>query len=129
MTATQPTDQHRVPTGDLHRFTMTITPISDDEMQRIIDLTRDELGRGPLIHVIGKQHRSTHIGEAPCEWIEQRNAALEDRPRSPARGWQVGKPAPRARLGAAHAYRARPATRGPLRSVRGRTAASQARLG
>jgi hypothetical protein len=64
------------PDDDRYRFTMTITPISDGEMQRIIDWTRVEFGRGPLIHVIGKQPRSTHIGEAPHEWIEQRNAAL-----------------------------------------------------
>jgi hypothetical protein len=47
--------------NDEYRFTITITPMSEADLQLVIDDTRRRFGRKHLIHVIGKQPSNTHI--------------------------------------------------------------------
>ena len=56
-----------------HRFTITITPMTNAELQRVIDLVRETFGQKHLIHVIGRQPSNTWLGDA---------------------GWTVGRPKP-----------------------------------
>lgn len=48
-----------------YRFTFTITPATEVELQAIVDMIRDRFGRKHLIHVIGKQPSWTHVADAP----------------------------------------------------------------
>lgn len=48
-----------------HRMTITITPISEQELQAFVDDFRARFGRKHLVHVIGKQPRGSHLDDAP----------------------------------------------------------------
>jgi len=49
---------------DTFRFTFTVTPLTEAEVQAVIDDIRTRFGRKPLIHVIGKQPHGAHLDEA-----------------------------------------------------------------
>lgn len=53
--------------ADAYRYTFTVTPLTDEEAQAVIDDMRARFGRKPLIHVIGRQPSNTHLGDAPSE--------------------------------------------------------------
>lgn len=48
-----------------HRMTITITPISEPELQAFIDAFRERFGRKHLVHVISKQSSGSHLATAP----------------------------------------------------------------
>lgn len=50
---------------NLHRYTITITPMSAGELQEVVDGIRKRHGRKHLIHVIGDQPASTSVHDAP----------------------------------------------------------------
>jgi hypothetical protein len=48
---------------DAYRYTITLTPMTADELQLLIDDIRERWGRKHLVHVIGKQPSETHLRE------------------------------------------------------------------
>lgn len=48
-----------------HRYTITITPMTEDELQQVVDDIRERFGRKHLIHVIGMQSSGTALADAP----------------------------------------------------------------
>jgi hypothetical protein len=52
---------------DTHRFTITITPMTHDELQQVIDDIRVRFGRKHLVHVIGEQPSGISLADAPRE--------------------------------------------------------------
>jgi hypothetical protein len=54
-----------------HRFTITITPMTQSDLDIVIDDIRKRFGRKHLIHVIGKQSSGTHVSDAPRETAEE----------------------------------------------------------
>lgn len=54
-----------------YRFTVTITPMSENDLQHVIDDIRKRFGRKHLVHVIGKQPSNTHVDEARVDddWV------------------------------------------------------------
>jgi hypothetical protein len=48
-----------------HRYTVTITPMSEADLQLVIDDIRKRFGRKHLIHVIGMQPSGTGLMDAP----------------------------------------------------------------
>lgn len=48
-----------------HRVTITITPITDAELDVFVDAFRERFGRKHLVHVIGRQPAGTHVDDAP----------------------------------------------------------------
>lgn len=58
-------DSTPAPAAETYRFTLTVTPLTDAEMQTVVNDMRARFGRKPLIHIIGRQASGTPLGDAP----------------------------------------------------------------
>lgn len=50
--------------SDTFRFTITVTPLTEAELQSVVDDIRRRFGRKPLIHVIGQQSSGSTVSDA-----------------------------------------------------------------
>lgn len=58
-----------------HRMTITVTPITEAELDAFVESFRERFGRKHLVHVIGKQPAGTSLAEAEGAEITDRDEA------------------------------------------------------
>lgn len=66
--------------SDTYRFTFSVTPLTEVEMQGVVDDIRTRLGRKPLIHIVGKQPSSTRLDEIVLDIDRDRPEITVDHP-------------------------------------------------
>ncbi len=63
-------------TGPEYRFTITVTPMSEADLQVVVDAVRARFGRKHLIHIIGKQPHGTSLHDAPTTTVDSLQAQV-----------------------------------------------------